>query len=77
MYTYKIHIFINAYDIIIKYDKSCYTYIKILNKITLKYLLYFNFISKSFILYFYKFWSILGLPVFYVKISTDISPIYS
>ena len=26
MYTYKIHIFINAYDIIIKYDKSYYTH---------------------------------------------------
>ena len=41
MYTYKIHIFIDAYDIIIKYDKSYYTYIKIFNKITLKCLLYF------------------------------------
>ena len=43
MYTYKIHSFIDAYDIIIKYDKSCYIYIyiKIFNKITLKYLLYF------------------------------------
>ena len=28
MYTYKIHIFIDAYDIIIKYDKSYYIYIK-------------------------------------------------
>ena len=27
MYTYKIHIFIDAYDIIIKYDKSHYIYI--------------------------------------------------
>ena len=27
MYTYKIHIFIDAYDIIIKYDKSYYIYI--------------------------------------------------
>ena len=41
MYTYKNHIFIDAYDIIIKYDKSCYTHIKIFNKITLKCLLYF------------------------------------
>ena len=40
-YTYKIHIFIDAYNIIIKYDKSYYTYIKFFNKITLKYLLYF------------------------------------
>ena len=32
MYTYKIHIFIDAYDIIIKYDKSYYTYIKIFKK---------------------------------------------
>ena len=41
MYTYKIHIFIDACDIIIKYDKSYYTYIKFFNKLTLKYLLYF------------------------------------
>ena len=41
MYTYKIHIFIDAYNIIIKYDKSYYTYIKFFNKTTLKYLLYF------------------------------------
>ena len=41
MYTYKIHIFIDTYDIIIKYDKSYYTYIKFFNKIILKYLLYF------------------------------------
>ena len=38
MYTYKIHIFISAYDIIIKYDKSYYTHIKFFNKTTLKYL---------------------------------------
>ena len=31
-----------------------------------------KFISKSFILYFYKFLSILGLPIFYVKISINI-----
>ena len=41
MYIYKIYIFIDAYDIIIKYDKSYYIYIKFFNKITLKYLLYF------------------------------------
>ena len=41
MYTYKIHIFIDAYDIIIKYDKSYYIYIKFFNKTILKYLLYF------------------------------------
>ena len=41
MYTYKIHIFIDAYDNIIKYNKSYYTYIKFFNKTTLKYLLYF------------------------------------
>ena len=41
MYIYKIHIFIDANNIIIEYDKSCYTYIKIFNKITLKCLLYF------------------------------------
>ena len=41
MYIYKIHIFINVYDIIIKYDKLYYTYIKFFNKTTLKYLLYF------------------------------------
>ena len=33
MYTYKIHIFIDAYNIIIKYNKS-YTYIKLFNKTT-------------------------------------------
>ena len=33
MYTYKIHIFIDAYDIIIKYDKS-YIYIYIILLIT-------------------------------------------
>ena len=27
MYSYKIHIFVDAYDIIIKYDKSHYIYI--------------------------------------------------
>ena len=32
MYTYKIHIFIDTYDIIIKYDKSYYTYIIFFNK---------------------------------------------
>ena len=41
MYTYKIRICIDAYDIIIKYDKSYYTFIKFFNKTTLKYLLYF------------------------------------
>ena len=41
MYTYKIHIFIDVYDIIIKYNKSYYAYIKTFNKITLKCLLYF------------------------------------
>ena len=41
MYNYKIHIFIDAHDIIIKYDKSYYTNIKFFNKATLKYLLYF------------------------------------
>ena len=41
MYTYKIHIFIDTYDIIIKYDKSYYTDIKFFNKTTLKYILYF------------------------------------
>ena len=35
MYTYKIHIFIDVYDIIIKYNKLCYTYIKIFNKISI------------------------------------------
>ena len=36
MYTNKIHIFIDAYNIIIKYDKSyyIYIYIKLFNKIT-------------------------------------------
>ena len=41
MYTYKIHIFIDVYDIIIKYDQLYYTYIKFFNKTILKYLLYF------------------------------------
>ena len=41
MYTYIIYIFIDAYNIIIKYDKSYYTYIKLFNKTTLKYPLYF------------------------------------
>ena len=42
MYTYKIHIFfINAYNMIIKYDKLYHTYIKFFNKTNLKYLLYF------------------------------------
>ena len=41
MYTYKIYIIIDAYDIIIKYNKSYYTYIKFFNKTILKYLLYF------------------------------------
>ena len=41
MYNYKIHIFIDAYDIIIKYDKSYYAHINFFNKKTLKYLLYF------------------------------------
>ena len=34
MYIYEIHIFFNAYNIIIKYDKSYYTYIKLFNKTT-------------------------------------------
>ena len=42
MYTYEIHIFfISTYNIIIKYNKLYYTYINLLNKIILKYLLYF------------------------------------
>ena len=42
MYIYKIHIFfINAYNMIIKYDKLYHTCINFLNKTILKYLLYF------------------------------------
>ena len=41
MYTYKFLFFIDAYDILIKYDKLYHTYIKFLNKTILKYLLYF------------------------------------
>ena len=42
MYTYKIYIFfIDSFNIIIKYDKSYYTYIKLFNKTTLKCQLYF------------------------------------
>ena len=33
--------FIDIYNVIMKYDKLHYTYINFLNKITLKYLLYF------------------------------------
>ena len=73
MYTYKIHIFIDAYNIIIKYDKSCYTYIKIFNKITLKCLLYSNYINMRFSLHFYEFLTILSLLIFFSKISADIS----
>ena len=54
MYTYKIHIFIDAYDIIIKYDKSYYTYIKLFNKTTQKYHYTSNYIFMKFFLYFYK-----------------------
>ena len=36
-----IYIFINTYNIIIKYDKLYDTYINFLNKTTLKYLVYF------------------------------------
>ena len=42
----------DVYNIIMKYDKLYYTYINFLNKITLKYLLYFYF---YFFLYLYKF----------------------
>ena len=55
MYTYKIHIFIDAYDIIIKYDKSYDRYIKLFNKTTLKYHYTSNYIFMKFFLYFYKF----------------------
>ena len=41
MYTYKFIFFIDAYNIIIKYDKLYHTNINFLNKTTLKYLLYF------------------------------------
>ena len=34
MYIYKIYIFIDTYNIIIKYDKSYYTYINLFNKTT-------------------------------------------
>ena len=34
MYIYKIHIFIDTYDNIIKYNKSYYIYIKLFNKTT-------------------------------------------
>ena len=54
MYTYKIHIFIYAYEIIIKYDKSYYTYINFFNKTTLN-IYYSNYIFMKFFLYFYKF----------------------
>ena len=76
MYTYKIHIFIDAYDIIIKYDKSCYTYIKFFNKITLKCHYTSNYIIMRFSLYFHEFLTILSLSIFFFKIFTDISPIY-
>ena len=36
MYIYKIHIFIDGYDITIKYDKSYYIYIKFFNKTNFK-----------------------------------------
>ena len=65
MYTYKIHIFINVYDIIIKYDKSYYTYIKLFNKKILKYHYISNYIFMKFFLYFYKFWLILDLSIFF------------
>ena len=55
MYTYKIHIFIDTYVIIIEYDKSYYTYIKFFNKTTLNIYYTFNFIFMKFFLYFYKF----------------------
>ena len=48
MYTYKIHIFIDSYNIIIKYDKSYYKYIKLFNKITLKYHYTSNYIFINF-----------------------------
>ena len=67
MYTYKIHIFIDAYDIIIKYNKSYYTYIKLFNKTTSKYHYISNYIFMKFFLYFYKFWSILGLSIFFFQ----------
>ena len=35
--------FIVAYNIIMKYDKLYHTYINLLNKTNLKYLLYFEF----------------------------------
>ena len=67
MYTYKIHILIDAYNIIIKYDKSCYTYIKFFNKITLRCLLYSNYIIMRFSLHFHEFLTILSLPIFFAK----------
>ena len=41
MYIYKIHIFIDAYDIIIKYENHIIHISKLFNKTILKYLLYF------------------------------------
>ena len=70
MYTYQIYIFywhiqyfiyIYIYNLIKKIENVYYT---------------FNFIFKSFIIcIFFKFWLILGLSIFYVKISIDISMI--
>ena len=47
--------FISTYNIIIKYDKSYYTYIKLFNKTILKYHYTSNYIFTKFFLYFYKF----------------------
>ena len=53
MYTYKIHIFIDACDSIIKYDKSYYTYIKLFNKTTLKYQYTSDYIFMKFFSFFF------------------------
>ena len=76
MYTYKIHIFIDAYDIIIKYDKSCYTYIKIFNKTILKCLLYFYLYYYEVFFIFSWFFNNFKLTDIFSKISIDTFPIY-
>ena len=76
MYSYKIHIFVDAYDIIIKYDKSHYIYIsnylikqfKNIIMLLITFLWSFSYIFINFDqFYVYRY--------FFSKISADISVI--
>ena len=88
MYTYKIYIFLLTHTILlsnmINYithtHTHTYTYVYQFlqqNNFKMSIIILISFLRGFyFYFYFFMFWSILGLPIFCVKITADISPIY-